>query len=159
MFRSLVACGWFGIQTWVGAECVVEMLASTAALLGSALSNALGTVGLASVAGPAASAATALGQALSAPSPLGITFAQALAFAGFLGFQALIVVRGMDAIKRMEAIASPLLIALCLALLAWAVLSAGDGGVAPQHPPCGSIDARGCHVAATSAPSMPFHSL
>ncbi|MEI2737620.1 MAG: cytosine permease [Chitinophagaceae bacterium] len=24
MLRAIVACGWFGIQTWIGGECIIS---------------------------------------------------------------------------------------------------------------------------------------
>ena len=28
MSRALVACGWFGIQTWIGGSCLHQMISS-----------------------------------------------------------------------------------------------------------------------------------
>jgi len=116
LLRSGVACGWFGIQSWVGGQCLAE-LAGAAAGLAARVAPAVGA------------AAAALGPALATPVPgLGAAAGDLAAFAAFLAWQAAIVLDGMRGIKRLEAAAAPLLVALCLALLGWALASAGGLG-------------------------------
>ena len=105
--RSLVACGWFGIQTWIGGFAIYQVF------------GALGWIDVA--------ADTAL---------LPILKITALQFVCFLAFWALnfaIVLRGIDCIKWLESWAAPFLIAMGLALLIWAVIRVG--GVAKMFPP------------------------
>ena len=105
--RSLVACGWFGIQTWIGGFAIYQVF------------GALGWI-------DHASDTTLL-------PILGIT---GLQFACFLAFWALnfaIVLRGIDCIKWLESWAAPFLIAMGLALLVWAAIR--TGGVAKMFPP------------------------
>ncbi len=99
VLRALVACGWFGIQTWLGGQAVYELLR---ALI------------------------PAIGEAPHLGGFLGINLAELLSFIGFWALNMYFVVRGMDAIKFFESWSAPLLIAVGLALLAWA-FSAGGG--------------------------------
>jgi cytosine/uracil/thiamine/allantoin permease len=99
VLRALVACGWFGIQTWLGGQAIYELLR---ALI------------------PAIGGAPHLGDFF------GINLAELLSFLGFWALNMYFVVRGMDAIRFFESWSAPLLIAVGLALLAWA-FSAGGG--------------------------------
>lgn len=116
VLRAIVACGWFGIQTWVG---------------GMAIDVILGTLwpGWARLGG----GWTFMGHGLP----------QYLAFLLFWAMNLWFVWKGTEGIRWLETLAAPLLIAAGLALLWWAVdasggwgrmlggadaLSAGDGG-------------------------------
>lgn len=93
--RSLVACGWFGIQSWIG---------------GWAIYTALGALGL-------------IDTAADMERKVGFLDISWLQFACFLGFWALnvaIALKGIKAIKLLESWAAPFLIACGLALLVWA---------------------------------------
>jgi NCS1 family nucleobase:cation symporter-1 len=118
LLRALVACGWFGIQTWIG---------------GLALSALLAFVwpGWASLGGDWRLMGHAVPQ-----------------YAGFLLFWAVnlwFVWAGTESIKWMETLAAPFLIAMGLALLGWAVSRAGGLGaalgyteaLAPRHADAG----------------------
>jgi NCS1 family nucleobase:cation symporter-1 len=98
--RGLVACAWFGINTWIGGSSVHQMLQ---ALSGDAL--------------PTAQLAW-----------LGISGPQLGCFMAFWTLQLCVVVRGIDTIKTIETCSAPILIALALVLLAWAVSAAGGFG-------------------------------
>ena len=98
--RGLVACGWFGIQTWIG---------------GAAIYSILGTLGWVDVANDT--------QTLGF---IGITMTQMLCFLGFWLLHVIIVITGIESIKFVEAWAAPFLILCGLALLAWAFTSVDD---------------------------------
>ena len=100
--RALVACGWFGIQTWIG---------------GAALYAIVSVLGLVN---PATDTDT-LGF-------LGITTIQFLCFLAFWVLHVAIVVTGIESIKWVEVFAAPFLILCSLALLAWALFSVEDLG-------------------------------
>jgi nucleobase:cation symporter-1, NCS1 family len=93
--RSLVACGWFGIQCWIG---------------GAALYTILGVLGIFNPA-----------EDTSVLPVLGITAIQFASFLGFWLLHVVIVVRGVESIKKLESWAAPFLIASGLALLVWAI--------------------------------------
>ncbi|GFR47711.1 hypothetical protein Agub_g9465, partial [Astrephomene gubernaculifera] len=102
--RALVACGWFGIQTWIGGSAVHQMLA---ALGGGGLLGGGAVLGW-----------------------LGITAGELGCFLGFWAVQVWILLRGMECIRLLERYSAPLLLGLSGALLAWALGAAG--GVGPM---------------------------
>ncbi len=105
--RALVACGWFGIQTWIGGDAIYQVF------------GALGWIDL------VADKANAL--------PLvGITAWQLGCFLLFWAMNVWFIWRGMNAIKWMESWAAPVLIVAGLALLAWALVRVREitGGTA-----------------------------
>ena len=101
VLRAVVACGWFGIQTWVGGMAIHVILGT----LWPAW-NGLGD------------GWTFMGHAL----PL------YLAFLLFWSVNLFFVWRGTEGIKWLETLAAPLLIAAGLALLWWAVDASGGWG-------------------------------
>src|SRR5712691_9810702 len=106
LLRALVACGWFGIQTWIGGNAIYKILA----------------VFVPSVASGTPSAA------------FGITGAQFLCFVFFWGINMLVVYKGIDFIRWLLNIKAPLLIALGLVLLFWAYHRAGGFGHILSQP-------------------------
>ena len=101
LMRALVACGWFGIQTWVGGAAIF-------ALLDVMLSADL--------------------TALADLPVLGINIAEFLCFLAFWGLQVLIIQRGVESIRVLESAAAPFLIIMGLALLLWAYVKADGFG-------------------------------
>jgi NCS1 family nucleobase:cation symporter-1 len=89
--RALVACGWFGIQTWIGGSSIHQMLQ---ALAGSSSSS-------------------------SVISWLGITGPQLGCFLVFWLLQVAIIVRGIGCIKDVEKYSAPILVGLAATLLIW----------------------------------------
>ena len=105
LLRAFVACGWFGIQTWIGGNAIYKILA----------------VFVPSLAGTPA-------------NPFGITFPQFLCFLFFWGVNMLVVYKGIDCIRWVLNIKAPLLIALGLLLLFWAYRHAGGFGPILSQP-------------------------
>jgi nucleobase:cation symporter-1, NCS1 family len=99
LLRAGVACGWFGIQTWIGGGALYT-LAGT--LFGSGWSNA-GAIA-------------------------GHPWTQWLSFAIFWALNILIIMRGMNAVRRFENWAAPFVLVVALGLLAWMVSKAGGFG-------------------------------
>jgi NCS1 family nucleobase:cation symporter-1 len=106
VLRALVACGWFGIQTWIGGEAIHKIL---------------------SVFFPALAEGSAL-------PFLGITLSQFLCFLFFWAVNLFVIYRGIDSIRFLLSIKAPLLIVLGLALLAWAYQQAGGFGPMLSQP-------------------------
>jgi len=104
--RSLVACGWFGIQTWIGGFAIYQVL------------GVLGWIDIASD--------------TSVIPYLEITGLQFLCFMAFWALNFIIVLRGIDCIKWLESWAAPFLIAMGLALLIWAAVKVG--GISKMFP-------------------------
>ncbi|MBS0197904.1 MAG: NCS1 family nucleobase:cation symporter-1 [Planctomycetes bacterium] len=101
--RALVACGWFGIQTWIGGAAIYQVLV------------ALGWID--------AAAETAR---IAAHPPLGITAWQFACFIAFWLTNLHFVWHGINHIKWLEAWSAPFLIVAGLALLAWALFKVAD---------------------------------
>jgi len=96
MARALVACGWFGIQTWIGGLSIYQVL------------GGLGWID------------TAADQAQHMTS-LGLTWWQGACFLVFWLINVHFVWHGINSIKWLESWAAPFLIVAGLALLAWAM--------------------------------------
>lgn len=106
LLRALVACGWFGIQTWVG---------------GSAIYQLLNVIASGTLAGD--------------PLPLlGINVAQTFCFLGFWGIQVFLIYKGVESIRIFEQLAAPFLIVMGLALLVWAYVKADGFGQMMDQP-------------------------
>ena len=98
--RGLVACGWFGINTWVGGSAIYVILNT---LSGNMF--------------------------VGAPLPLlGIDPAQTLCFLIFWAMHLYFIRNGTESIRWLEVLAAPFLLAMALALLAWAYVTAGGFG-------------------------------
>jgi NCS1 family nucleobase:cation symporter-1 len=100
ILRALVACGWFGIQTWVGGSAIYQLAGILLQLDTSA----------------------------TAIPWLGINSTQLICFLLFWLLQILIVYRGVESIRVLETLAAPFLIVMGLALLLWAYRQAGGFG-------------------------------
>lgn len=100
--RGLVACGWFGIQSWIG---------------GWAIYTAIGALGWIDVAHDLQSNVVPV---------LDITPAQFLCFLAFWGINVVIILKGIHSIKVLENLAAPFLLACGVALLVWAFLKVDD---------------------------------
>jgi NCS1 family nucleobase:cation symporter-1 len=129
VMRALVACGWFGINCWIGGLALQTFLKS----LWSGWPALLGPMShgcQAAVVGP-------LGGAAIAPPCGALTWAfgghyptEWISFALFWGLNILIVYRGMDIVRRFENIAAPYVLVMTAALVAWAIWRAhGLGAV------------------------------
>jgi NCS1 family nucleobase:cation symporter-1 len=105
VLRALVACGWFGIQTWIGGEAIYKICVTIFNLHPAPATNWLG-----------------------------ITGGQFLCFLFFWGINIWVIYRGIDTIRFLLNIKAPLLIALGLLLLWWAYRAAGGFGPILSQP-------------------------
>ena len=101
VLRAIVACGWFGIQTWIGGTAID-------ALFSVMWSGWAGLFGGATI--------------------LNIAVHTWVAFFLFWGIQVLIILKGVEGIKYLETWSAPLLLAGGLILLIWASWRAGGLG-------------------------------
>lgn len=98
--RGLVACGWFGINTWVGGSAIYVII------------NALTS-----------------GVITGSPLPfLGIDIGQFVSFIGFWALHLYFIKNGTESIRWLETLAAPFLILMGLLLLGWAYVTAGGFG-------------------------------
>jgi len=105
ILRALVACGWFGIQTWIGGDAIYKIFVTIFNLHSAPAANFLG-----------------------------ITGGQFFCFLFFWGINMFVVYRGIETIRWLLNIKAPLLIALGLLLLAWAYNKAGGFGPILSQP-------------------------
>src|SRR6202162_5246420 len=105
LLRAGVACGWFGIQTWIGGG---ALYALSGKLFGSGWTNS----------------SIVLGQ----------HWTLWLSFAVFWALNVRIIRRGMDAVRRFENWAAPFVLVVALGLLAWMVGQAGGFGPILSEP-------------------------
>jgi NCS1 family nucleobase:cation symporter-1 len=106
LLRALVACGWFGIQTWIGGEAIYKILA----IYIPSWKN------------------------LAAIPSLGINPPQAGCFLAFWAVNIVVIYLGIESIRFLLNVKAPLLIALGLALLAWAYERADGFGPMLAQP-------------------------
>ncbi|MBV9845520.1 MAG: cytosine permease, partial [Kutzneria sp.] len=105
LLRAFIACGWFGIQTWVGGEAVYVIVGK--------------------LTGPGWTDAAKL---------FGQPWTLALSFAVFWLVQMLIIWRGMEAIRRFENWTAPLVSVGFLILLGYVLVKAGGVGPILAEP-------------------------
>ncbi len=105
ILRALVACAWFGINTWIGGS-GIYLLAGK--LIGNWWVNAAAVGG----------------------HPWTMWFS----FAVFLALEVFIILHGMEAVRRFENWAAPVVIAAALALLIWITVKAGGFGSILSEP-------------------------
>jgi len=101
LLRGFVACGWLGIQTWLGGAAIHGICAI----------------------------AFGFDPASAAKLPfLGISAGQFAAFLLFWAINVAVIIRGIDAIKWLETLSAPFLLAVGGALVVWAYLAADGFG-------------------------------
>ena len=106
LMRALVACGWFGIQAWIGGEALHTLFTSLVPgwprLLGAGFA--------------------------------GHTTTEWLSFLLFWGLNVAVIYKGMDLIRHVENWAAPFVLVMTTALLVWAVREAHGLGPLLAQP-------------------------
>jgi len=106
LMRALVACGWFGIQAWIGGEALHTffrtLLPSWPTLLGAGV--------------------------------LGHTTTEWISFLLFWGLNVFIIYRGMDLVREVENWAAPFVLVMTSVLLGWAIWRANGLGPLLAQP-------------------------
>ena len=108
LLRALVACGWFGIQTWFGGAALYQ---------------------LAKQMWPGVATLPAI-----LPAGLGLSTGEALGFLVFWALNVWFIIKGTESIKWLESMSAPFLIIVGLALLGWAYTKAGGWGPILSQP-------------------------
>ena len=106
LLRALVACGWYGIQTWFGGMMIYTL---AGVLIGHPLE----------------------GDKLPG---LGINLGQLVCFLLFWAIQFYFVVHGIESIRKLETWTAPVKIVICGVLLVWAYQKAGGFGPILDQP-------------------------
>jgi NCS1 family nucleobase:cation symporter-1 len=99
LLRAIVACGWFGIQCWIGGTAIFTMLSA--------------------IWPEAANFPTVM------PEAMGVKLLPFLCFLAFWGINLLLIHKGIESIKKLETFCAPVLILSGLGLLLWAGQAAG----------------------------------
>ncbi len=101
MLRAIVACGWFGIQTWIGGTAIDTLFSYMSPGWAHMFNGA---------------------------TVFGVPVHTGIAFLLFWGIQVLIILKGVEGVKHLETWSAPLLLAGGLVLLVWASWRAGGLG-------------------------------
>jgi nucleobase:cation symporter-1, NCS1 family len=100
LMRALVACGWFGIQAWIGGEALhtffTSLIPGWPQLLGAGIGGHTGT--------------------------------EWFSFLLFWGLNVFVIFRGMDLLRSVENWAAPFVLVMTAALLVWAIREANGFG-------------------------------
>ncbi|HXN57474.1 MAG TPA: NCS1 family nucleobase:cation symporter-1 [Candidatus Angelobacter sp.] len=105
ILRAFIACGWFGIQTWIGGQALYTL---AGALFGSGWINSSMLAGQ--------------------------HWTLWLSFAIFWALNIVIITRGINAVRRFENWAAPFVILVAVFLLVWMVSKAGGLGPIVSQP-------------------------
>jgi NCS1 family nucleobase:cation symporter-1 len=105
LLRAFVACGWFGIQTWIGGEAIYKILGVFFPSITTLPKNFLS-----------------------------INLAQLACFMFFWAINMLVIYKGIESIRILLNIKAPVLILLGLALLLWAHRQANGFGPMLSQP-------------------------
>jgi NCS1 family nucleobase:cation symporter-1 len=106
LMRALVACGWFGIQAWIGGEALNTMFKTVMPGWPTLLGSGFG----------------------------GHTTTEWLSFLLFWGLNIFIIYRGMDLLREVENWAAPFVLVMTAILLWWAVSRANGFGPLLAQP-------------------------
>src|SRR5436190_143650 len=106
LMRAIVACGWFGIQAWIGGQALHVFFASIIPSWPKLLGGPIG----------------------------GHTPTEWLSFLLFWGVNIVIIYRGMDLLRKVENWAAPFVLVMAAILLGWAVWKAHGLGYLLNQP-------------------------
>ncbi len=106
LLRAGVACGWFGIQTWIGGGALYTLTGAALGGFDKSLGNSW----------------------VNSSMIAGQHWTQWLSFAVFWAINIFIIMRGMNAVRRFENWAAPFVLIVALGLLVWMVNQAGGFG-------------------------------
>ncbi len=106
LMRALVACGWFGIQAWIGGEAVYTFFSAVIPGWPTLLGPGFG----------------------------GHSTTAWLSFLLFWGLNIVIIYRGMDLVRKVENWAAPFVLIMTAILLWWAIHRANGLGPLLAHP-------------------------
>lgn len=102
LLRAIVACGWFGIQTWIGGAAIYTIVLIIWPVVAD---------------GPA-----------MMPEWVGVSLIQFICFMLFWAMNIWLIWKGINSIRILEHVAAPFLLLCGLALLAWAYQGANGFG-------------------------------
>jgi len=121
ILRAIVACGWFGIQTWIGGFAIFKLI--------EVMWPGIATL---PVLVPASGIATL---PVLVPAWFGIGTGEFLCFMFFWAINLWIALRGMESIKFLETWGGPFLMLIAAMLFIWAWVNVGGLGPMLENPP------------------------
>ena len=107
LMRALVACGWFGIQAWIGGEALHTLLGALIPSWNTLLGGPVG----------------------------GHPPTEWISFLAFWGLNIFIIYRGMNLLRKVENWAAPFVLVMTALLLAWALVRAHGIGILLREAP------------------------
>ncbi|HEX7701570.1 MAG TPA: NCS1 family nucleobase:cation symporter-1 [Kofleriaceae bacterium] len=127
MMRALVACGWFGINAWIGGGALQTLFTSLWSGWHDLLGTSLPDWQFEAVKTRFGPIAVTSHQLVPFPNT------QWLAFVLFWGLNVLVIFRGMDLLRRVERWAAPYVLVMTAILVYWAIDRAGGLGPILSH--------------------------
>ena len=106
LMRAIVACGWFGIQAWIGGQAIHIFFGSVFPAWNTMLGGAVG----------------------------GHTPTEWISFLLFWAMNIFVIYRGMDLLRKFENWAAPFVLVMTAILLAWILYQAGGIGFLLHEP-------------------------
>ena len=106
LMRAAVACGWFGIQAWIGGQAVHVLIRSAFPGWPGLLGGPIRTPGIIA----------------------GYTPTEYISFLIFWSVNIYVVYRGMDLLRKVENWAAPFVLVMAMALMVWAIWRANGLG-------------------------------
>jgi NCS1 family nucleobase:cation symporter-1 len=106
LMRAIVACGWFGIQAWIGGQAIHIFFSSIIPAWNTLLGGAVG----------------------------GHTPTEWISFLIFWAMNIFIIYRGMDLLRHVENWAAPFVLVMTAVLLVWILYMAGGVGFLLNEP-------------------------
>jgi NCS1 family nucleobase:cation symporter-1 len=122
LMRAVIACGWFGINTWIGGLALQTLFES----IWPGWKDLLGTF---------------TGFPWNDwPDKRAFPTTQWISFALFWGLNILVIFRGMELVRRLERIAAPFVLVMTAVLVGWAIYEAGGLGPIIDRPGLSTSD-------------------
>lgn len=106
LMRAIVACGWFGIQAWIGGQALNLMLASMIPAWKAGLAGEM----------------------------FGYSTATWISFFVFWSLNILVVFKGMELVRKLAVVAAPFVFFMTFLMVIWAVNQANGLGALFAHP-------------------------
>jgi len=123
LMRALVACGWFGINCWIGGQALHTLIRTLVPEWHLALGGILGGI-----------PARELGMGQGLLTFAGYTPTEYVSFGLFWAMNVLVTFRGMDLLRKIENWAAPFVLVMTALLVWWAIAKANGLGPIMSTP-------------------------
>lgn len=123
LMRAIVACGWFGINCWIGGQAIHTLVRALVPEWHTLLGGVIGGV-----------PAKTLGLGHGLVSVAGYTPTEYISFALFWALNVLVAFKGMDLLRKIENWAAPFVLVMTALLVGWAIWKADGLGPIMTQP-------------------------